>query len=178
MPDYQLGKIYKIVCNTTELTYYGSTCEPTLARQLAGHTSNYKGWKDGKRKAKMTSHDIIENKNCEIVLVELAPSNDKMELHRRERYYIENNDCVNKMTPAMTKKETYEKYIKVEANEIFRKEQFDKYLEKNKEKLTEQRAVYTSINRDEINRKNRLCYIKNKEKWAGKRAEWVSQNKR
>ena len=43
MTDYQLGKIYRIVCNTTGLTYYGSTCEPTLARRLSGHVVNYKG---------------------------------------------------------------------------------------------------------------------------------------
>jgi hypothetical protein len=177
MTNYQLGKIYKIVCNTTGLTYYGSTCEPTLARRLAGHLSNYKCWKTGSRKSTLTSYKILENEDYEIVLVEIAPSNSKMELHRRERYYIENNECVNKVTPALTKKETYEKYIQVEANMIFRKEQSKKYLEKNKDKITENRAIYQSIHKDEINRKNRISYIHNKEKYAGTRAEWLLQNK-
>ena len=34
MRDYKDGKIYKIVCNNTGLTYYGSTCEKRLSRRL------------------------------------------------------------------------------------------------------------------------------------------------
>jgi hypothetical protein len=45
MPNYQLGKIYKIVDNTNNNIYVGSTCEPTLARRLSGHTRNFKNWK-------------------------------------------------------------------------------------------------------------------------------------
>jgi hypothetical protein len=41
---YRNGKIYKIVCNITGLTYYGSTCEPTLARRLAKHRGCYNRW--------------------------------------------------------------------------------------------------------------------------------------
>ena len=35
MPDYNKGKIYKIVDNTNNNIYIGSTCEPTLAHRLA-----------------------------------------------------------------------------------------------------------------------------------------------
>ena len=41
MVNYQLGKIYKIVCNKTGLIYVGSTCEPTLARRLVKHKADY-----------------------------------------------------------------------------------------------------------------------------------------
>ncbi len=50
MPDYSKGKIYKIVCNTTGLVYIGSTCEPTLARRLAGHRGAYNAFLKGKCK--------------------------------------------------------------------------------------------------------------------------------
>ena len=59
MVNYQLGKIYKIVCNETGEMYIGSTCEPTLARRLATHVGQYKSWKNGKG-YKVMSFDIIE----------------------------------------------------------------------------------------------------------------------
>ena len=42
MPDYQQGKIYKIVCNTTGLLYIGSTTQKFLSSRLSGHMRNYK----------------------------------------------------------------------------------------------------------------------------------------
>jgi hypothetical protein len=95
MTDYQKGKIYKIVCNTTSLTYYGSTCEPTLARRLAGHVGLFRGFKKGKNIRAMTSIKVLEGDDYTIVLVEIFPCDSKMELHQRERYFIENNECVN-----------------------------------------------------------------------------------
>ena len=41
MRDYKDGKIYKIVCDNTGLTYYGSTCEKHLSRRLSRHRNNY-----------------------------------------------------------------------------------------------------------------------------------------
>ena len=38
---YQKSKIYKIVDNTNNNIYIGSTCEPILSRRLAKHVSNY-----------------------------------------------------------------------------------------------------------------------------------------
>ena len=83
MPDYSLGKIYKIVCNTTGLTYYGSTCEPTLARRLAGHTGGYRRWKNGKKVRKLSSYQIFDVDDYVIVLVELFPCSDNMELNKK-----------------------------------------------------------------------------------------------
>jgi hypothetical protein len=105
MTNYQFGKIYKIVCNTTGLIYYGSTCEPTLARRLTGHRTYFKRWKNWTKKANYSSYKVLENDNYEIVLVDIAPSNDKMELHKRERFYIDNNECVNTRIPTRTQLE-------------------------------------------------------------------------
>ncbi len=62
MVNYSLGKIYKIVDNTNNNIYIGSTCEPTLARRLASHRTNYNNYLKEKNNF-TTSFDIIKN-NC------------------------------------------------------------------------------------------------------------------
>ena len=96
MVNYQLGKIYKIVCNVTDLVYIGSTCEPILARRLAGHMSEYKRYQKGKYKRYLASFDILSNNDYDIVLIESYPCNTKDELHARERYWTNQFKCVNK----------------------------------------------------------------------------------
>lgn len=104
MPDYQQGKIYKIVCNVTGKVYYGSTIEPTLARRLSNHRQSFKKNKEGTGDI-LTSSKILENNNYTIVLVELYPCNSKDELLMRERYWIDNFECVNKCRPIINKDE-------------------------------------------------------------------------
>jgi len=96
MPDYQLGKIYKIECNVTGKVYIGSTCEPILARRLAGHIKSYKRYLNGKSNY-VSSFDVLQNGNYDIVLIESYPCNSKDELHAHERYHTNNIDCVNKI---------------------------------------------------------------------------------
>ena len=107
---YQRGKIYKLVCNETGLVYYGSTCEERLCTRLAHHKGDYKYHEKNPngRKHYVSSFDIIKNNNYEIILVENVLCNNKDELFQRERFYIENNDCVNKNTPGRTKEEILE----------------------------------------------------------------------
>ena len=120
MPDYQLGKIYKIECNVTEKVYIGSTCEPTLARRLTKHLTNYKRYLNGTY-SYVSSFDVLQNRNYDIVLIESYPCNSKDELHSRERYHTNNIDCVNKIKCQGMK------------NELGKKE-YDKYnYEKNKD---------------------------------------------
>jgi hypothetical protein len=111
MPNYQDGKIYKIVCNITDECYIGSTCEPTLARRLAGHVKDHKLWKAGKRK-KVTSFDIIDRDDYQIFFIENFSCNSRDELHSREgeiiRKYKSECECVNKYIAGRTIKEYYE----------------------------------------------------------------------
>ena len=87
MPNYQLGKIYKIIDNTSDQLYIGSTCEPTLARRLAGHVRDHRRYSlDPKSQSFITSFSIIANNNYDIVLIESYPCNSKDELQARERY--------------------------------------------------------------------------------------------
>lgn len=106
---YENGKIYKIVCHTTGSVYFGSTYERTLNRRLNRHEQLYKNHicNNGKY---LSSFDILENNNYEIVLVEEFPCQNKNELLDREKYYIENFECVNIRVPNRTRKEYYEKF--------------------------------------------------------------------
>jgi hypothetical protein len=96
MVNYSNGKIYKIICNITNECYIGSTCEPILARRLAGHVANYKSYLKGKGN-NVTSFKIIANGNYNIVLIELFPCDTKDELYSRESHYTQTIQCVNKI---------------------------------------------------------------------------------
>ena len=108
MERYQKGKIYRIVCNTTDKCYIGSTCENTLARRLTKHIVNYKRWREQKDTNYISSYEIFENNNYDIILMENYPCNNKDELHVRERWFIENTNCVNKVVPIKTLDEKIE----------------------------------------------------------------------
>jgi hypothetical protein len=126
MPDYQLGKIYKIECNVTGKVYIGSTCEPTLARRLTKHVGSYRCYLKGTYPY-VSSFDILQSGNYDIVLIESYPCNSKDELHARERYHTNNIDCINK--------------IKNQGmyNEIGEKEYKKQYHEKNKDVIHAQK---------------------------------------
>jgi hypothetical protein len=178
MTNYQLGKIYKIVCNTTGLTYYGSTCEPTLARRLAGHIGNYNKWKNGKKVSNITSHQIFEIGDYEIVLVESFPCNNKMELHQRERYHIENNDCINKVIPTRTREEynldnpnrNIDYYLK-------NKENNKAWFLANKNRVSTYKAEYAVINKDKIAKQRADYRMNNKEKIAKQQLDAYQKKK-
>jgi hypothetical protein len=117
MPNYKLGKIYKLIDNTNGNIYVGSTCEPMLSRRLAGHVKSYKAWQNGKYNY-VTSFEVIKNNNYDIVLIEAFPCNDKEELHKKERYFIESMKCINKYIPTRTGKESNKEYYLLHADEM------------------------------------------------------------
>jgi len=108
--DYKNGKIYKIISDETDDVYYGSTCD-LLSKRLSGHRGSYKSYLKGNG-AKSTSFDIVKFESSKIVLVEKFPCDDKTELFKRERHYIELNECVNKFIPGRTSKEYAAYYYK------------------------------------------------------------------
>ena len=120
--DYQNGKIYRLINNEMpDLVYYGSTCTE-LRKRLCQHKS------DTKRKNN-SSKILFEFGKVEIILVEKYPCSDKSELISRERFYIENNKCINKIIPSRTVKE---------------------YREDNKEKIKEYSKQYRKNNKEKI----------------------------
>jgi hypothetical protein len=172
MPNYQDGKIYKIVCNITDECYIGSTTEPTIARRLATHVSSFKRWKAGKRN-KTTSFDIIDRGDYQIFLIETYPCNSKDELHSREgeiiRKYKSECECVNSYIAGRTIKEWYQdnkdkiqEYMKEyrEDNKDKIKQYCEEYYENNKE----HKKKYYEENKEKISEKHKIYREENKEK--------------
>ena len=145
MPDYSKGKIYKIYCNITGETYYGSTVN-TLAKRMHTHRDVAKE----NSKNSYTSKSIMARGDYDYSLVENYKCNNKQELHARERYWIENNECVNRKVPGRTPKEWYQnnkdKILKIQKV----------YVEENKDKISERDKAYNEANKD-----NKAAYYQN-----------------
>jgi hypothetical protein len=171
MPNYQNGKIYKLVNTEGTLTYIGSTCQ-SLAQRKAKHHSDFKCWKLGKRHY-VSSYKIFEDdeEGCQIVLLEAVVCNNRNELEKRERYYIESNECVNKYRPTRTMKEW------VDENKEKLKSYNQNYFQNNKNAIYEKRntneckeymsnylALYYHTNKEEILKQHREYRQQNKDK--------------
>jgi len=146
---YKNGKIYKIVNNENDKVYYGSTCAP-LYKRMHIHRS--------KHNKCMSKNVGVDLKQCQIILVEEIQCENKQQLLMRERWYIENNQCVNKMIPIRTEEEKTTYHIK--------------HREKNKEKISEQGKKYYEENKEKIKeyREN------NKEKIKEAQKKWTTEN--
>lgn len=136
---YENSKVYRIVCNETGLCYIGSTIE-TLSRRLSKHKSDYKGYLNN-NKAYMTSYKVLEKNNYEIFLIEEYPCDNRDQLHKRERYYIETIECVNKVIPSRTNNEYHKEWYKNN------KEWIKIYRNENREKINELKRLYYKLNK-------------------------------
>jgi hypothetical protein len=185
---YQNGKIYKIVDNTNGNIYIGSTCKK-LCQRIAQHRASYKTYLDGKTDY-MTSYDIIENAYFDIILIENYPCDTKEQLHARERFYIETNNCLNKYIPTRNRaeyrednKDKIKKYLTEyrEDNKEKIKEQTKKYYDANKDKLLEQKQEYRKENKDKIKEQkqkhDKKYYESNKDKIKEKTKKNYEKNK-
>ena len=168
MPDYSKGMIYKIYCNITGETYYGSTCN-TLAKRIGQHRTDAKE----NSKSLYTSSSIINRCDYDYSLIEKYKCNNKQELHARERCWIENNECVNKVVPGRTQKEyyqdnkeellEYQKNYKVKNIEKINQQKREHYQE-NKKELLEYQHNYREANIDKIKQFQHNYRKENKEK--------------
>ncbi len=116
--DYANGKIYRIVCEETHRQYIGSTCT-TLVKRLSNHKSKWN---------KCKSNNFV---NPKIFLIEDYPCERKDQLLMRERYHIENTECVNLHNPISSPEEKLQK--KKEYYAIHSKEIVEKNREYNKQ---------------------------------------------
>jgi len=136
---YQNAKIYQIVGNVeNSKRYIGSTVQP-LSKRMGCHRDTYRTINT------YTSREIFDEygiENCSIVLIENFPCDSKEELFKRERYWIETMDCVNKCIPTRTKKERYED---------------------NKEEILNKMKIYRNSNKDEVNERIRKIKQNNKD---------------
>ena len=119
--NYENAKIYKIVDNTSDAIYIGSTCK-TLQQRLSKHKNNYKGFKLGKTN-NVTVFKILENEDYKIELIKLYPCNTKQELNLEEGKIIKQlrNDkfnIVNRNIAGQTQKQSCAQYKKNNRNLI------------------------------------------------------------
>ena len=124
--DYQNGKIYRIVCEETGRQYIGSTCS-TLVKRLSNH----------KRKKECSSKDFI---NPKIFLIEDYSCDRKDQLLMRERFHIENTECVNLYRPIIYEEERQQE------NKVY----FKQYHIDNREQISINKRLYYEKNRENI----------------------------
>tara|TARA_R110002012_G_scaffold1773_1_gene8536 strand:- start:235 stop:786 length:552 start_codon:yes stop_codon:yes gene_type:complete len=119
----EYARIYKLN-SSNGLVYYGSTTQTHLSNRLACHKTNAKNNSD-----QYTSSLLFaDGAEVVITLVENVENcKDKYELQARERWHIQNNQCVNKQVPGRTKKEYHQD------NKEHLAQQQKEYREKNKE---------------------------------------------
>ena len=116
-------KIYRIVDNTNGNIYIGKT-KYTLKERFAKHKYDFKIGPS------CMSREIIKNGDYKIELIE--ETQDKT----RERYWIENTDCINKYIPGRTKKE-WNADNREHLNQLARE-----WYKNNKEKQKDMRHKY------------------------------------
>jgi hypothetical protein len=163
MPDYSKGKIYKLSTPFSNEVYYGSTVQ-LLSKRKGSHKEKYLKWKNTNINY-MTSFKLFEydsNEVC-ITLIENYSCNSKEELEARERYYIENNICVNKRIPQRTGIERYN-----DNKDIILKKNKEYYL-KNKIKCDNYKKEHYEENKEHFNQYKKEWYQQNKERLKQKR---------
>ena len=136
MPDYSKGKIYKIECNITGEVYYGSTTKRWLCDRIGGHRYSAKY----NTQSTFNSSQIINRGNYNYKVVEYCPCENKIELETRERWWIENNVCVNRNIPLHSRAEYYQKN-----KEYWQVKNKQKY-EENRDNALKQQQEYRKKN--------------------------------
>ena len=153
---YEIGHIYVIWdIEDHNLTYYGSTCN--LNRRIYQH----------KNKTNIcTSRQIIERGNYEVAILETYENIDKYDLVERERWYIENKPCVNKVVPNRTMKEYSAEYYQINKDKMndYSKKYCKDYYVNNKDKLNNNSLEYYYENKTKVNDYQKKYREKNKHK--------------
>jgi len=129
MVDYSKSKIYKATGGG--LTYFGSTTQ-SLVKRRAVHINDKKIGKN------LSINPILECEDCKLELVEDYPCNTKEELLQRERWWIDNNNCVNVKSPIISIEERKKtKKLYQQNNKEMQAISTKKWEQKNKEKRKE-----------------------------------------
>tara|TARA_S200002703_G_scaffold158637_1_gene169551 strand:+ start:1490 stop:2062 length:573 start_codon:yes stop_codon:yes gene_type:complete len=148
------GLIYKIVDNTNNNTYYGSTIQK-INHRMNDHRECLRKYKSGKKTTGLTEAvKIMINEDYYHEIVEEIDYNEKVELLKRERWWIENNECINKVIPTRTNKEFQHYYYEKNKERI--SEQGKKNYQKNKDKKKQNSKEYYEKNKDEIHKKRNV----------------------
>ena len=157
-----IGFIYKIIDNTNGNVYYGSTTR-TIIQRMTGHRSQYERWVDGKRGG-CKSFDIIKNEDYSCSIVEQVEFENKVGLLQRERWYIENNECVNKCVPLRSQEEKIEYHKEYNLKNKGRiNERQREYNKENAEQRNERQKEYNKEHHEQRKEYNKQYQRKNRE---------------
>jgi len=144
MNKYARGKIYEVYTIEGNLRYYGSTIQPLMKRM-------HQHRKDHDKKNQITSRSIFDYDDVDIRLIEEYPCENKEQLLSREKWYIINNECVNRKIPTRTKKEwTIDNKERCRQNGI-------RWRKENKERCSEYKRQYYKDKLKEIKLKKVRC---------------------
>jgi len=171
---YKNGKIYKIISNFSDQIYIGSTTQP-LNKRHYDHKKFYKRYLEGKCNRTMSS-EIIKLGETDIILIESYPCENKNELHKRERYWIEKNRDIitNKGIPSRPREEkTRMKQEYYERN----KKRINARNESNKEHIRQVKKEYNERNKEHIRQVNKEYNERNKEHIQQVKKEYFERNK-
>ena len=153
MVNYNKSIIYKICCKDINIKeiYVGSTANE-LRKRKSKHKSDCNNVNS--HSYNLNVYKFIRNNggfsNWDIVEIEKYNCNDKQELHKRERFYIELlGASLNSQIPNRSKKE----YDEDNKDKILEKEK--KRYEDNKEKILQQHKEYREIHKQEIAEKRK-----------------------
>ena len=130
-------KVYKIICKTTGKCYIGSTTQ-SLKRRLSVHILP---------RNKCRSKEIIDGGNYDMILLEEVEGT-KLDLRKREQYYIDTIECVNEKSAYTSKEQRRDKHNAyrrrtrdISKDKLYRdnhKENSKAYYIKNKDKIRQQ----------------------------------------
>lgn len=157
--DYSKTIIYKIVCRdvTIKDLYVGQTTNFTkrkckhksICNNIYDRNHNYYIYQFIREHGGWINFDMIEVENYDAV--------DKLDAHKRERYWIEQlNATLNKVVPTRTLKE---------------------YKIDNQDKIKQNSKEYYEDNKDTIKEYFKEFYEKNKNKFKEKNKDYYEQNK-
>ena len=99
--------IYALRNRTSNDVYYGSTKRRLLCLRKGDHHSSYNKWVAGEFHY-ISSFEVIK---CPTAYIELCEEVSEEQMKERERWWVENNQCVNIRRPVRTaeEKKAYEK---------------------------------------------------------------------
>lgn len=123
--------IYALRNKTTDLVYYGST-KKTLQTRFSNHKAHYNYHKKGKR-TYMTCFRVL---SCPTAYIELVEEVSEEEMATRERWWIDNHPCVNKLVPTQTQAEWYVKNREhaIAKASVYQKEHLAEIMERRRQK--------------------------------------------
>jgi hypothetical protein len=156
--NFENPKIYALSSPHTNLLYIGSTCM-SLGLRLRNHQELYKQFIKGSHNRKCSAFKLFELGFEDVRIETIDECEDiccKKALLKKERFWIENNNCVNKNIPSRTALESSKAHY---YNHIEEKKQY--YID-NREKRIQYAKDYIKANQEKYNEYQRQRRIKMK----------------